>query len=64
MSRKNGDKARCGKEQQKKLLRRKRNRALRQSLASLADRPEPTCESAVIDTAAKDDSRGNTDAVL
>ncbi len=36
MSRQNGDKARFGKEQQKKLLRRKQTLAVRQSLASKA----------------------------
>lgn len=34
MSKKNGDKARFGKEHKKKLLRRQRNLALRQSLTS------------------------------
>jgi hypothetical protein len=36
MSKNNGDKARFGKEQKKKLLRRKHTLALRQSLASTA----------------------------
>ena len=44
MSRQNGDKARFGKEQQKKLLRRKMTLAIRQSLANKAtdlQAPEP-----------------------
>lgn len=36
MSERNGDKARFGKEQKKKLLRRKHNQALRQSLEDKA----------------------------
>jgi hypothetical protein len=36
MSKRNGDKARAQREQKKKLLRRKRNQALRQGLANKA----------------------------
>lgn len=44
MSRQNGDKARFGKEQQKKMLRRKQTLAVRQALGSKAtdlQAPEP-----------------------
>lgn len=58
MSKKNGDKARFGKEQKKKLLRRKRNLALRQSLANPSVRPVqaviPSPEATVTNTGAAD----------
>ena len=41
MSKNSGDKARFGKEQKKKMLRRKRTLALRQSLASTATTDVP-----------------------
>lgn len=65
MSRKNGDKARFGKEQKKKLLRRQRNLALRQSLTSnateQAQASEITMPAASLPTTA---TKEMTDAIL
>ncbi|HEX4951447.1 MAG TPA: hypothetical protein VFZ34_32615 [Blastocatellia bacterium] len=60
MSKKNGDKARFSREQKKKLLRRKRNLALRQSLA----KPSVTQIQATSDPQATAPNSGAADAIL
>jgi hypothetical protein len=62
MSKKNGDKARFSKEQKKKLLRRKRNLLLRQSLAHHSVlQGQGTEAAAAIETAQRS---GATDVIL
>lgn len=65
MSKKNGDKARFGKEQKKKLLRRQRNLALRQSLTSNATEQAQASESTTpADSLPTTITKGATDAIL
>lgn len=71
MSKKNGDKARFSKEQKKKLLRRQRQLALRQSLAGGATTPvlaaeiaTPVLPTTVQSTATDAETKVTTDAIL
>lgn len=71
MSKKNGDKARYGKEHKKKLLRRQRNLALRQSLIGGAPTPllvaeiaTPVLLNTAPGTATDAETKVMTDAIL